>query len=55
MFSYFDEYKLLTKKSLSYILWKEISNDLLNKYHLDMSKRQEIIEKVKMINKSNII
>lgn len=55
MFSYFDEYKLLTKKSLSYILWKEINNDLLNKYHLDESKRQEIIEKVRMINKSNII
>jgi hypothetical protein len=44
---------LYTKKSLSYILWKDVYNDLINKYHLDNSKRREIIEKAKLINKSN--
>lgn len=55
IFSYFDNYTLYTKKSLSYKIWKCIYNDLINKYHLDPSKKQEIIEKVKMINKSNNI
>lgn len=40
------------KKSLSYILWKDVHNDLVNKYNLDESKRQETIERAKMINKS---
>jgi len=53
VFSYFDKYTLYTKKSLSYKLWRNIHNDLINKYHLDESKRQEMIEKAKMINKSN--
>lgn len=55
VFSYFDKYKLLTKKSLSYVLWKEIQEDLKKKYHLDKLKRLEMIEKARMINKSNII
>jgi hypothetical protein len=46
---------LLTKKSLAYILWKQVHVDLLNKHHLDTEKRKQIIEKAKMINKSNII
>lgn len=53
IFSYFDEYTLYTKKYLSYKLWKDIHNDLVNKNHLDESKRQEMIERAKMINKSN--
>ena len=53
VFSYFDKYTLYTKKSLSYKLWKDIHNDLVNKDHLDESKRREMIEKTKMINKSN--
>jgi len=53
VFPYFDNYTLYTKKSLSYILWKDVYNDLINKYHLDNSKRREIIEKAKLINKSN--
>ena len=53
VFSYFDDYKLYTKKSLSYILWKDIHKDLVNKDHLDESKRQGMIEITKMINKSN--
>ncbi len=55
VFSYFDKYKLLTKKSLSYILWKEIQEDLKNKDHFYKLKRLEVLEKATMINKSNII
>jgi len=55
VFSYFDNYTLYTKKSLSYKLWKDIHNDLVNKDHLAHhgSKRREMIEKIKMINKSS--
>uniref|UniRef100_UPI00211412E5 hypothetical protein n=1 Tax=Aspergillus sclerotioniger TaxID=319627 RepID=UPI00211412E5 len=53
IFSYFDSYRLLTKKFISYSLWKEIHEDLLKKYHLDPIKRVEMIEKVRMINKIN--
>lgn len=53
VFSYFDKYTLYTKKSLSYKLWKDIHNDLVNKDHLDELKRREMIERTKMINKSN--
>lgn len=53
IFSYFDTYTLLTKKSTSYILWKEIYEDLLKKHHLDPIKRIEMIEKARMINKIN--
>jgi len=53
IFPYFDKYTLYTKKSLSYVLWKNIHNGLVNKDHLDKSKRQVMIEKAKMINKSS--
>lgn len=53
VFSYFDNYTLYTKKSLSYNLWKEVHKDLLNKDHLDSVKRVNIIEKARMINKIN--
>jgi len=53
IFPYFDNYPLYTKKSLSYKLWKDIHKSLVNKDHLNESKRREMIEKVKMINKSN--
>lgn len=53
IFPYFDNYALYTKKSLSYKLWKDIHKNLLNKDHLKESKKQEMIEKAKMINKSN--
>lgn len=55
LFSYFDKYSLLTKKSLSYRLWKEIHQDFINKQHLNKDKTQEIIEKARIINKSNIM
>ena len=53
VFPYFDKYTLYTKKYLSYRLWKEIHTGLVNKDHLNPSRRQEMIEKVKMINKSS--
>jgi len=53
VFPYFDKYTLYTKKSLSYRLWKDIHTHLVNKDHLNPSRRQEMIEKVKMINKSS--
>lgn len=55
IFAYFDEYSLLTKKSLSYTLWKKIHKDLALKHHLDPDKRLLLIEKARMINKSNIL
>ncbi len=55
IFPYFDKYTLYTKKSMSYTLWKQVYKDLVNKNHLDKSKRLEMIEKARMINKSNII
>ena len=54
IFPYFDKYSLYTKKYMSYILWKDIHKDFINKYHLDPLKRLEMIEKARMINKSNI-
>lgn len=54
VFSYFDNYTLFTKKSVSYTLWKQIHADFVKKHHLDPVKRLEMIEKARMINKSNI-
>lgn len=54
IFPYFDKHFLITKKSVSYILWKNIHNNLINKYHLDKYKRIEMIEKTRIINRSNI-
>ena len=51
VFPYFDNYTLYSKKSLSYTLWKQIHEDLLNKRHLDPIKRVEMIEKTRIINK----
>ena len=55
IFPYFDKYTLLTKKSISYTLWKQIYQDLYNKQHFDIDKRLIMIEKARLINKCNII
>ena len=55
IFPYFDKYTLLSKKSLSYTLWKQIYLDLYNKQHLYLDVRLLMIEKARMINKSNVI
>lgn len=51
IFFYYDSYKLYTKKSISYTLWKEMYDDLLKKHHIDPTKRLEMIEKARLINK----
>ena len=53
IFPYFDKYTLFTKKSSSYILWKEVHKDLMNKDHLNKEKLLKLIEKARMINKYN--
>ena len=53
VFPYFDNYPLITKKSASYIAWKEIHLNLLNKHHLDPVRRIEMREKARLINKFN--
>jgi hypothetical protein len=53
VFTYFNNYNLITKKSASYVAWKEVHGDLLNKNHLDPIKRVELKEKAKLINKFN--
>ena len=55
IFGYFDKYTLLTKKSVSYVLWKDTSRDLSEKHHLNPEKRLLMIEKARMINISNIL
>lgn len=55
VFDYFDKYNLLSKKNLSYILWKKMHKDLLEKFHLDLCKKPELVEKASIINKSNVI
>lgn len=55
VFPYFEKYTLLTKKSLSYTLWKQLHEDLKAKHHLNPEKRVTMVEKARMINKSNIL
>lgn len=55
IFPYFDKYTLLSKKSVSYSLWKQMHKDLKAKHHLDPVKRLVMDEKARMINKSNIL
>jgi hypothetical protein len=55
IFPYFDEYTLFTKKSSSYVKWKEVHKGLINKDHLNKEKLLELIEKARMINKNNNI
>lgn len=55
IFPYFDKYSLYTKKSTSYVLWKEMHNNLLNKDHLQVENRKIMNEKVKLINRSYIL
>ena len=54
VFNYYNEYTLLTKKSISYTLWKDIHQDLAAKHHLDPEKKLLMKEKARMINKSNV-
>jgi len=54
LFTYFDEYSLITKKKDSYIVWKLFHSRLVNKDHLEHSSRLELKELAKQINKKDI-
>jgi hypothetical protein len=54
LFTYFDEYSLITKKKYSYIMWKSLHSRLVNKDHLEHSSRLELKELAKQISKKDI-
>jgi hypothetical protein len=47
---YFDQYALKTKKKDSYLLWKELRLQLINKDHLNLESRKEMIKLTKRVN-----
>ena len=51
LFTYFDEFNLVTKKKDSYLKWKAIHSRLVNKEHLNKDIRSELIYLAKGINK----
>ena len=54
LFTYFDEYSLITKKKDSYLKWKLLHSRLVNKDHFYNNTRLELIELAKQINKTTI-
>jgi len=50
VYDYFNHFPLKTKKFISFELWKEIQNAITKKEHLDLEKRNTLIEKAKKIN-----
>ena len=51
LFTYFDNFCLITKKNNSYLLWKSLYDKLLKKEHLNSESRLELIKLAKKINK----
>ncbi len=53
LMNYFDnsKYSFLTKKSTSYLIWKEIHRSISNLEHLDPVKKQKLINLSKTVNK----
>jgi hypothetical protein len=53
LIKYFDnsKYSFLTKKSTSYLIWKEIHRSISNLEHLDPVKKQNLINLSKTVNK----
>ena len=51
--SYFDnkKYSLFTKKAVSYLIWKQIRNSVINKEHLDQINKLKLISLCKTVNK----
>jgi hypothetical protein len=47
---YFDQHALQTKKRDSYLLWKELRMQLINKDHLNLESRKEMIKLAKRVN-----
>ena len=52
LFTYFDNYNLMSKKKDSYLKWKSLYNRLINKDHLNNDTRLELINLAKQINKT---
>jgi LAGLIDADG endonuclease len=50
IFPYFDQHALQTKKRDSYLLWKELRMQLINKDHLNLESRKEMIKLAKRVN-----
>jgi len=50
IFDYFERFQLKTKKHKSYILWKDIHNQIGEKKHLENEELSLLIEKAKQIN-----
>lgn len=51
LFTYFDEYNLITKKRESYSKWKVIHSKLVNGDHLKIDSRQILVGLAKQVNK----
>jgi len=47
---YFDQHALKTTKKDSYLLWKELRLQLINKDHLNLESRKEMIKLAKRVN-----
>ena len=52
LFTYFDEYSLITKKKDSYLKWKLIHSRLIKGDHLNDTTRLELVNLAKQINKA---
>jgi hypothetical protein len=52
LFTYFDEYNLITKKKYSYLKWKKIHSKLVNGDHLNEKSRLVLVTMAKDINKA---
>ena len=54
LFTYFDEYNLITKKRNSYLKWKLIHSRLVKGDHLNNTTRLELVNMAKQINKEDV-
>jgi cytochrome c oxidase subunit 1 len=52
LFTYFDDYNLISKKKHSYIKWKSLYARLINKDHLNSKTKSELIDLAKQINRN---
>lgn len=50
LYDYFKYFPLLSKKAISFELWKEIHLQITNKEHLDLNLREILIDKAKKVN-----
>lgn len=51
LFSYFDKYTLISKKKISYNIWKNVHSRIVAGDHLNSENRIELIKLAKQINK----